>query len=230
MFLWDLPALIHHGKAVAGERRPEQNHDKKQWIPLILVLKGMLMPHQGKCWVFHMINKQHLQPQTQMWFLVLLVSVCPVSRLNALNGKWIKMHWACLIFFLFFLKHCKEPRARCHSAKQLGMFIFLMHYYLIVGKKMPNYLVVGDNPCSGTRLKHCKEWNRVQAEVYRWLCMVTSEKQLYLRLVCGISAKIVLLLISLLIVETTETSCLFMCFFLSLQDNKTELCFLIARA
>lgn len=95
---------------------------------------------------------------------------------------------------------------------------------------MPNYLVVGDNPCLGTRLKHCKEWKRVQAEVYRWLCMVTSEKQLYFRLVCGISAKIVLLLISLLIVETTETSYLFMCFFLSLQDNKTELCFLIARA
>lgn len=43
---------------------------------------------------------------------------------------------------------------------------------------MPNYLVVGDNPCSGTRLKHCKEWKRVQAEVYRRLCMVTSEKQL----------------------------------------------------
>lgn len=43
---------------------------------------------------------------------------------------------------------------------------------------MPNYLVVGDNPCSGIRLKHCKEWKRVQAEVYRRLCMVTSEKQL----------------------------------------------------
>lgn len=53
-----------------------------------------------------------------------------------------------------------------------------MHCYLIVGDKMPNYLVVGDNPCSGTRLKHCNEWKRALAEVYKWLCMVTSEKQL----------------------------------------------------
>lgn len=58
MFLWELPTLIRRGEAVAGERRPEQNRDKKQWITLILVLKGTPMPHQGKFCVFHMLKKQ----------------------------------------------------------------------------------------------------------------------------------------------------------------------------